>query len=571
MKRSLATMAQTEFDVLVIGGGINGTAVAKDAALRGLKVGLVEKNDFGYGTTSRSTRLIHGGLRYLELYDFALVREGLKEREILMHLAPHLVTPLPFLFPIFKGDRRGPLLLKMGMVLYDLLAGRKSVPSHRFLTREQALAYEPLLRQEGLRGAMLYYDAQVAFPERMCVEHVLSAAAAGAQIANHAEVTEFLFDGASMQGVRVRDGLTGQTYTLRAKTVVNAGGPWADLINNKLPRPSAPKMRLTKGVHLLTPAFTRHAVVLSAQQDGRIFFAIPWGDYTLVGTTDTDFNDDLDALTATPEDVSYLVNETKKVFPNADLSTIHFITSGVRPLALTPGGKSPKHESAVSRKHAIVDHATEGYNGLVTILGAKITNHRLAAEEAVDLVCKKLGVNKPGITSKTPFFAGNFPAGIDAFVADMERRYARLGLSKRQVSHLVRHYGTAAERVLSLAAANPELRKPIAPDSEEIMAQVAYAIDEEMAFSLEDVLLRRTRIGLTADQGVAVAPMVARFIGERLGRDERAIAQDIADYHRTIALMREVWRAPHARVQATAGIPSWKEQPHESASARTAD
>src|SRR5690625_5228971 len=285
MKRNITNMQTTEYDVLIIGGGINGTAVARDAALRGMKTALVEKEDFGYGTTSRSTRLIHGGLRYLETFDFGLVREGLREREVLLRTAPHLVKPLPFLVPVYKGDNVGLFKLRAGMILYDLLSWDKSMPSYRFLSADEALQEEPHLKRENLSGAMIYYDGQVELPERVSVENVMQAAEAGADIANHAEVTEYIWEGNRVVGAHIRDTLTNETLDIRAKYVVNAGGPWIDEMNTRLLKQYKPQMRLTKGIHLLVPRMVNHAIVLLAQSDGRLFFAVPYYDYTLIGTT----------------------------------------------------------------------------------------------------------------------------------------------------------------------------------------------------------------------------------------------------------------------------------------------
>lgn len=542
VERQLTAMAQETHDLLVIGGGINGAAIAKDAALRGLKTALVEKEDFGYGTTSRSTRLIHGGLRYLELYDFGLVREGLREREILLRLAPHLVEPLPFLYPVYRGDRRGPCLVRLGMILYDLLAGRKRLPSHRYLSREAALAAEPLLNPAGLRAGMLYYDAQVPFPERMCVENALSAAAAGALLANHAQVVELVREGASVVGAVVQDCLTGEAYTIRAHVVVNATGPWAGFLQEAAVPAAPPRLRLTKGIHLLVPAFTRHAVVLTAREDDRVFFVIPWNGYSLVGTTDTDFRGDLDGAAATGADVAYLVRETQKVFPQADLSTIFYTTAGVRPLALAGAQSAAVHASGVSRQHAIVDHRVDGIAGLLTVLGGKITNHRLVAEETVNLASRRLGRRTRCVTRETPFYGGHLPHGVALFTATLSHRFRACGLSRSLLERLVRLYGSAAEAVLERAAAERELQEPIDPESEEIMAQVAYAVEAEMARSTADVLLRRTGVGLSSSQGVAAVEKVARFIGRRLGWDESAIRQDMDAYLRMVSLMREAWR-----------------------------
>ncbi|MDH7569904.1 MAG: FAD-dependent oxidoreductase, partial [Armatimonadota bacterium] len=257
---NLAAMQRQEFDVLVIGGGILGCGIARDAAMRGLRTALVEKEDFGYGTTSRSTRLIHGGLRYLELYDFALVHEALHERETLLRVAPHLVHGVPFVTPVYQGDRWSPLLVRSGMVLYDLLSWGKSLPAHRMLSPREVLQLEPGLRPEGLRGGALYYDGQVSFPERLCIENLLSAREYGACFANHAPARELVREEGRVVGAVVEETHTGCRYTLRARVVVNAAGPWADEVAHLAAPNTPPHLRRTKGIHIVVPSFTQHAV-----------------------------------------------------------------------------------------------------------------------------------------------------------------------------------------------------------------------------------------------------------------------------------------------------------------------
>ena len=295
MSRDLTEAFSSQFDLLVIGGGSNGTAIARDAAMRGLKVALLEKEDFGYGTVSRSTRLIHGGLRYLELFDFGLVREGLREREILLRTAPHLVRPLAFFTPVYEHSRVGLAKLRVGMWLYDLLSWDKSLPRHRFLSAPDAKAAEPLLNGDGLKGAFIYYDGHVPMPERLCLEAVLQAAEHGAVIANHARAVGLAHNGGIFT-VTAKDELTGRTYKVRTRTVINASGPWADEVNAKLIGPTKPGLRRTKGIHLLIPKLSEHAIVMLAESDGRLFFAVPWREFTYIGTTDTDFDGDLDRM-----------------------------------------------------------------------------------------------------------------------------------------------------------------------------------------------------------------------------------------------------------------------------------
>lgn len=535
MKRNLEQMSKTEYDVLIIGGGINGTAVARDAAMRGLRTGLVEKEDFGYGTTSRSTRLIHGGLRYLETFDFGLVREGLREREVLLKTAPHLVKPLPFLVPIYKGDRPGVLKLRAGMILYDMLSWDKSMPSHRFLKPEEALKEEPHLKSDGLLGAMVYYDGQVELPERVSVENVLQAAESGADIANHAQVDEYLWEGNKIVGARVRDTFTDQVYEIKAKYVVNAGGPWIDEMNERLLRKYKPQMRLTKGTHLLVPQLVNHAIVLLAQSDGRLFFAVPYQGYTLIGTTDTDFSGDLDNITANRDEVDYLLAETKRVFPSVPTDQIYYTTAGLRPLVRAEG----RSEGTTSRNHKVVDHRTDGIEGLISLPGGKITSQRSFAEEAVNLIAKQLNVKTPSPTRTTPFFGGDFSDMATLEKQALSAFSGKSGLTESQIVRLVRLYGTKGQVILDKAVAEADLARPVVADSEIITAEVAYSVEHEMSVTTTDFLMRRAGQGLAPGQGMKEAPAVAAIIGEMLGRTADEIEADLKGYEAYVASMQE--------------------------------
>lgn len=512
-------MEGERFDVLVIGGGINGTAVAREAARRGLSVGLVEKHDFGWGTTAGSTRLIHGGLRYLETFDFGLVREGLKEREALLHLAPHLVKPLPFLTPVYKASRRGPLAMRAGMYLYDLLSYDKSLPAHRWLAKDELLALEPKLNPEGLLGGALYYDAQVDLPERMCVEHALDAAAHGAMAANYAEVIDIRFDApASCYRVRVLDRLQGKEHTLQALLIVNAAGPWADAIPGS--GAAAGRLRKTKGVHVLVEAFTRRAVVQLAQRDGRVFFTVPWRGYSLIGTTDTDYAGDPGEAAAERDDVAYLLEETRRYFPSASLERPYLATAGIRALVSRRPGES---ESKVSRRQEVIDSDPKKPYGVLTILGGKITNHRVVAAQTVDALQRKLGKGVRGSTRDAPFYGGAFDKEKDPAAWKAEYRF--LGLSDEVWKHLVSLYGARVPEVLEPCRRDPALARPVAPGSKEIVAQVVYAVEKEMCRRTSDFLLRRTGAGLLP-RGMEAHQGVRQVLAELLGWDADEIAAD---------------------------------------------
>ena len=375
-------------DLLVIGGGIVGAGIARDAALRGLSVALVEQDDLASGTSSRPTRLIHGGLRYLELFDFGLVRSDMRERETLLRIAPHLVFPLAFLLPLYRPSPFYRLKLRLGMFLYDLLSLDKSLPKRKRLGRAGALAAEPNLDPDGLAGAWRFYDAQVPFVERLVIENALDAAAHGALILNHARATGYLREGLRVAGAVVEDRIGGASLDVRARVTVNATGPWLDETLAPLRPGARPVLRRTKGTHLVVPRATEQAHVLFAKRDGRLFFVLPWNGYTMVGTTDTDYAGDPGTAEASREDVEYLRTEASRAFPHAPFDRIHFTWAGVRALVREEGVSAGE----VSRKHKLYDHRRrDGIDGVLSVIGGKITAYRAIAEEVTDLVARRLG------------------------------------------------------------------------------------------------------------------------------------------------------------------------------------
>ncbi len=530
---NLRTLAdEGPFDVLLIGGGIIGAGCARDLTTRGLRVALVEGRDFGHGTTARSTRLIHGGLRYLEQRDFGLVRESLRERELLLRNAPHLVHPLLFVTPLYTGGRHTRPLLKVGMTLYDVLSYDKSLPGHRTYDKKGLLNLEPGLSPEGLLGGATYSDGQVEMPERLCWENVLATAQGGGVAANYARVTQLLREGNKVIGAEVRDERSGATFPVRAALTVNTTGPWVDeALEQLLGRGSGGDgkqrfLRRTKGVHLVVPKFTDNAVVLVAGSDGRVFFVVPWRGFSVVGTTDTDFQGDLNDVAADADDVSYLQAETRRHFPRADVDTVFYTWAGVRALVLERS-RTGMTESQVSRKDKIHDHAADGIPGLVTVLGGKITAYRAISEQLGALVVGILGKGGPSRTATTPY--PGRPVGDPP-------HDSRLG---DEVVHMLVHtHGSHAEAVLQLAAKDNDLARPVTPDAPEILAQVAYAAREEMAVSLGDALLRRTGVGFGPRQGLDGLEDAARVMAAVHGWPESRIAEEITGYLREIEPMR---------------------------------
>ena len=394
---------KSRFDVVIIGAGINGAGIARDAAMRGLKVLLIDKGDPGCGTTSASTRLIHGGLRYLEHFEFGLVRESLHEREILLRTASHLVKPLPIAIPIYKQGKRGRLTIRAGMILYDLLSWGKSLPSHRMLSRAQTLQQWPGLNPEGLVGSALYYDAQVAFPERLVAANVRSAREFGAMDLIHTRVTGFAVEDGKVFGVEFVSEVDRKEFA-EAGIVINAAGPWIDLVLEQAPVESPKLIGGTKGSHIIVPPFPSapaNAIYLEARSDGRPVFIIPWNKLYLIGTTDVRFEGNPDEVRCEPWEIEYLLAETNLAFPNAGLTRESILDtySGVRPLPAT----NKKDEQSITRRHFIREHPR--LPNLLSIVGGKLTTYRSLAEECVDLIFRKLGKDSPACRTATEVLA----------------------------------------------------------------------------------------------------------------------------------------------------------------------
>ncbi len=496
------------FDVLVIGGGINGAGIAREAALRGLRTVLVDKGDFASGTSSRSSKLVHGGFRYLETGDIALVFEALRERDLLRRrLAPHLVTPLRFFFPIYRGSPLALWKLRVGLTLYEVLAAFRNIERHRGVRREGREGVEPALRDEGFLGGALYYDC-FTDDARLVLENVLGAEEAGAICLNYVAVESLGKDAAGLlDGAAVRDleGAAGVVHVC-ARAVVNATGPWLDQIRALDDRSAKPVLRPTKGVHLVMPGRrvgNRNAVVLHAVRDGRLFFVIPWDEHTIVGTTDTDYFGSPDAVRAEAEDVDYLLESLNFYFPAAGLTDRDVVSTfaGLRPLV---AGSRPEAPSEVSRE----DELFESPSGLVSLGGGKLTTYRRVAVKVVDRVARQLrarfGVRVRALSGSEALPLPGAHRAAETFADG----YARLR----------RRYGSRAAALLEQAgetASSHELLEPGLPD---IRAEASFAASAEMARRVEDVLRRRTQLALkAADGGASAAEVTAELMGERLG------------------------------------------------------
>ncbi len=520
----LAALAGERFDVVVIGGGIIGAGIARDAAIRGLRVALFEKADFGSGTTAGSTRLIHGGLRYLEMLDFGLVRMDLRERETLLRIAPHLVKPLEFIMPFYGSSLFYRCKMKLGMTLYDLLSYDKSLPRHRFLTPAELNQMEPNLCRHDLQGAMVYFDAQANSPERLCLENIIDAREHGAQTFNYTEVTGALRTGELLHGIRVRDLLSDDPteVSVESRVVVNASGAWFDRVAGKLTAAGrATQIRTTKGVHIACPPVAGRAVVVFSRVDGRLMFVIPWLGHSLIGTTDTEFADDPATAQATSADVDYVLRSVTEYFPTLDTTRIYFSNAGVRALVKEQGSRS-----SISRKHRIADGAQSGAGNLISVLGGKITGYRAIAEDLVDAACAKLQVNAPCVTATTPLPG----AREGARPSDVSKS----GLEDETITHLFELYGRRANQVIQLAASSEHLREPLSPHAPDIAAQVVFAARTEQCVRLVDFLLRRTLLGFSQDQGQSAVARVAALLAEELAWSPERTSAEISLYQKYI-------------------------------------
>jgi glycerol-3-phosphate dehydrogenase len=541
LKRDLDALASTTFDLCVIGGGITGLCVAHDASSRGLSVALLERGDFAQGTSSASTKLIHGGTRYLEHYEFALVREALRERRILLRLAPHATNPVPFMIPIYKGGPVSAPLIRAGMLLYDALSYDKNwetfpdkrMPRHRYVSAREALRLEPELKEEGLAGASLYCDGQVPNPMRLCIEIAKTAAGNGARLANYAPVVGFRRESGRIQGVEARDLLGGRDFSVKASATVNCTGIWAEEVMKLLGRPPPVRLKPSKGIHLITRRLSRTHAVVSVSPTGRRVMLIPWRGRTLVGTTDDFYSGDLDRIRTTAEEAQVLMDEINAFMPSAKLglSDVEACFAGARPLIEEDGKKA----SDLSRSYRIVDHErTSGLAGVLSAVGGKLTTSRAMAEAITDRVLHKLGRSAPCPTESLPLGGGDLGV-IEEYVARQKDAVAGL-VDDEVLRELVCSYGTAYVDVLEYARKEPRLAARIAPDRPFILAEVRHALDHEMAITVADVALRRTDAGNLGDKDLAVGRAIADEMASALGLAEAERERQLAEYRDLIAM-----------------------------------
>jgi glycerol-3-phosphate dehydrogenase len=522
------------FDAVIVGGGMAGAGVARDLAQRGLSCVLVEKIDFAAGTTSRSSKLIHGGLRYLELFDFRLVRESLRERETLARLAPHLIHPLPFLMPVYRGGPRSLIKVRLGLRLYDLLTPGKRTPRYGTVDADRTRVLEPSIRPENLLGAGYYFDDLLLSPERLCLENVLSARRAGAHTVNYAQAEEFQPRPDGGWAVRVRDLVGGGVMELHGRVLVNAAGPWVDRVRGRAGVEDRGEriLRTTKGAHVLLPRLTERAIYL-ATADDRLVFVIPWREFSLVGTTDTDYAESPDRVWATKADVQYLLDTARRLLddPRITEANVAYTYAGVRPLTFDG---SAARASAVSRQHRVVPEGPGGR--FLSVTGTKLTCFRSLAEEVGRQVTRLLGVGGPSDTARITLDGQDDEVGTLEVRAmlDVTEAVRGSGLELEQVEMLVSTYGRRAGAVLDAARRLPGGTERLCKNAPEILAQLHWAVESELAVSLQDVLLRRTGLGTGPCLGLDCAPAVAQRMGALLGWSPRRIEAELDAYEGTV-------------------------------------
>ncbi|MCA9400008.1 MAG: glycerol-3-phosphate dehydrogenase [Candidatus Omnitrophica bacterium] len=475
MKRNPKQLTIGEYDLLVIGGGINGAAVANMAAQNGLKVALVDQGDFASGTSSKSTKLIHGGLRYLKNLEWGLVKSSLQERAIQLQKAPHLVKPIRFIMPVYKTDPKPLWYYRAGMWLYDLLAGKNGICKHKVLSADDVKRAVPKLDEEGLIGGIAYYDAQMD-DTRLCLANIRQAEKHGAHVANYLEVRSFMKENGRAVGVKVFDRRSQEFLTIRAQQIVAAVGPWSNILAVKENRQSVAKVRLTKGVHIVYKGeLTKQAVVMPTHSDRRILFFIPFHGNTLIGTTDTDYDDQPENVQVKKEDVEYIFSEAARIFKEHQFSQEKIITSfaGLRPLVQSTG-----KPSAVSRDHTI----EQSYSKVIYVYGGKYTTYRKIAEDVMVVLSAKK--NMDTMENFQVYGGGRIKEGVETAVREF-------GLPRETIEYLMDMYGTAYREVLSYLKNDKKNMEPICDCSLTIKAQILYGLEKEMAVTEEDLVSRR--------------------------------------------------------------------------------
>jgi glycerol-3-phosphate dehydrogenase len=534
MQRDFAALSHTRFDVLVIGGGATGAAIALDATLRGLRVALIEKGDFSGATSAASSKLMHGGLRYLANGEIALVREGLRERRVWQRVAKHLVRPLPFLLPTYTARMKSKTVMRLGLLAYDLLAFGRNIgmdamqrmPSYRSLNVAQTLGLMPHLDRQQMTGSMIYHDAQMLSPERLCLAMLRTACEAGAQAVNYAQATDFVTQDGRVTGVKVTDMLSQEAATIEARCVINAAGPWADMVmQNAMQAPPPKKLVRSKGIHFLTRDVT-HGTALAIPIGDEHLFVLPWQGKSLFATTDTKFDASPDAVRPTESDLDALLEKANAALPGVQLQRkdIDYAYAGLRPLVADP--TTPDNTTyGLSRGSEIVDHARDGGPaGLISALGGKWTTSRRLGEEVVDLAVQYLGHKGASCRTRDTLLTCTPRQDLAAFMDQMRADYPHVPVD--EIDRLSRLYGRLLPQLMAQDKAGlGKLRNPL------LAARVSFALHHEMACQLEDVVLRRLIEGQTGALTRGQIQIIADYMASRLNWSEPEKTQQLDRLH----------------------------------------
>lgn len=553
MKRDLKLFDKTEFDVVIIGGGITGACLVHDAAQRGLKAALLEKDDFGMSTSAASSKLLHGGIRYLQKLAFGKVRESARERTSFQIIAPHLSTYVPFLIPTIAWDQmKGRLALSVGMSLYRMIClglnskigDRAKKAEHGVLFgKDQALALVPLLKNiNGINGAHSLFESHMNNSERMTLAFIKTASNNGALVANHAEVVNILQEGRRVTGLICRDRLTGTEFTVRGRVIANAAGPFLPGLNSLIPGLNLHKNTtgFSKGVHLVTRQIERkYALALSSSKKteglitrgGRHIFIIPWRNHSLIGTTNVPFTDDLDSIRVTRKDVVDFLEDINAILPgvNLDETDVKYAFVGLYPL-ISDEIKTDTYQG--TGEYQVVDHKVhDNFDGIISVLGAKYTTARAVAEQAVDVIIEKLDLApRRCMTATAPLFEGKI-CDLPGFIAEKQVQYAEL-FDAETVHNLIVAHGSEIDAVVAYLQSGKNYLEKLSLERETLVGEVAYAVEQEMACSLDDVVFARTGLGTIGHPGDVVLGRVAAIMGELLGWTAEERHQEIAKVNR---------------------------------------
>ncbi|MBN2038440.1 MAG: glycerol-3-phosphate dehydrogenase/oxidase [Spirochaetes bacterium] len=539
MKRFIEQSNTKEYDLIIIGAGITGASLAYEVSSRGYSVAVIDKGDFSCKTSSATSKLIHGGLRYLKNFELSLIRESLRERRILMNIAPNLVYPLQMLIPTYRDFQRSRLILGTGLTIYDLLAydkkrtwdPAKKMSRHTSISRQNALDMEPDIDPHDLTGAMLFQDSQSLFPERLTLAFIKSAVKYGADVSNYAEVTEFIYSNSkAISGVIVKDKLTGNEKEIRGKLTVNCTGPWADILLNIAEKgKSTNHIKRSEGIHIITETIGNGHALLQTAKNGRHLFTLPWRGHSLIGTTDREYKGDPDEYRITRESIIDFIKDINYIYGSEKIKykDIKFAYGGLRPMVES----DTEGTYTTSRKYEIYDNAKDGYENLITVEGGKYTTSRNLAFKTANIIDKKFS-RKPSesITDKN-YLNGCDIKDIQAFIHQMLKTHK--DLNRNTAITLSRYYGTEITDILKITQGNKNTKEPLNDDGE-ISAQVIYAVRNEMAKKLEDIIFRRTGFGTLGHPGKDVLKKIADTAAKELGWNKEHTRKEIEEAERLL-------------------------------------